>query len=75
MLGEFRRDVGVALGLAELGVAEDLLDDADVDALLQQERRGGVPGVVDPGFPDSSSGQQRVPVFPVVVGVDRRAGW
>jgi len=27
--------VGVALGLAELGVAEDLLDNADVDALLK----------------------------------------
>jgi hypothetical protein len=31
--------VGVALSLAELRVAEDLLDDADVDALLEQERR------------------------------------
>jgi hypothetical protein len=29
------RDVGVALGLADLGVTEDLLDDADADALLQ----------------------------------------
>jgi hypothetical protein len=33
--GEFRCDVGAALGLAELGVAENLLDDADVDALFQ----------------------------------------
>ena len=38
VLGEFQADVGVALGLAELGVPEDLLDDADVDALLQQKR-------------------------------------
>ena len=30
-------------------MAEDLLDDADVHALLQQERGGGVPGVVDAG--------------------------
>jgi hypothetical protein len=37
VLGEFQADVGVALGLAELGVPEDLLD-ADVDALLQQKR-------------------------------------
>jgi hypothetical protein len=43
VLGEFRGDVGVALGLAELGVPEDLLHDADVDALAQQERRGGAP--------------------------------
>src|ERR1019366_8623594 len=48
VLGEFGGDVGVALGLAELGVPEDLLYDPDVDALLQQEPRRGVPGVVDP---------------------------
>ena len=34
--------MGVALGLADLGVTEDLLDDADADALLQQQSRGGV---------------------------------
>jgi hypothetical protein len=34
VLGKFRGDVRVALGLAELGVAENLLDDADADALL-----------------------------------------
>jgi uncharacterized membrane protein YphA (DoxX/SURF4 family) len=32
--------MGVALGLAELGVAENLLDDADADALLVQARPG-----------------------------------
>ena len=74
MLGEFGGDVGVALGLAELGVPEDLLYDPDVDALLQQERRRGVPGVVDPGLADPRSAEQRVPVIPVVVGVDWRAG-
>jgi hypothetical protein len=35
VLGELRGDVGVALGLAELGVPEDLLHDADVDALFE----------------------------------------
>ncbi|MFI7636884.1 hypothetical protein [Nonomuraea sp. NPDC049400] len=34
------------------GVAEDLLNDADVHALLDEERRGGVPGVVDSDVPD-----------------------
>ena len=33
VLGERRGDVGIALGLAELRVPEDLLHDADVDAL------------------------------------------
>ena len=33
VLGERRGDVGIALGLAELGVPEDLLHDANVDAL------------------------------------------
>ena len=55
MLAERGRDVGVALGLAELGVAEDLLDDADADALLEQEGRGCVTGVMYPGGPDPAS--------------------
>jgi hypothetical protein len=72
--GEFGGDVGVALGLAELGVAEDLLDDADVGALLQQEGRGCVPGVVYTRRADSGFGEEVTPVLPVVVGVDGRAG-
>jgi hypothetical protein len=35
VLAEGSSDVGVALGLAELGVAEDLLDNADADALVK----------------------------------------
>jgi hypothetical protein len=40
VLAECAGDVRAALRLADLGVAEDLLDDPDVDALPQQERRG-----------------------------------
>jgi hypothetical protein len=32
---------GIALGLAELGVAEHLLDDADADALIEQQAHSG----------------------------------
>jgi len=39
--------VGVAAGDGERGVTQHVLDDADVDALLEQERRRRVPGVVD----------------------------
>jgi len=45
-VGEFVGDVGVALGGAELGVAQYLLNDADVDAVFEEQRGGGVAGVV-----------------------------
>jgi len=45
--------VRVALGLAQLRVAEDLLDDADADALLEQEGRSRVAGVMYADVPDS----------------------
>ena len=50
--------MGVALGLAQLGVPEDLLHDADVGALLQQERGGGVACVMDPRGPDAGLSEQ-----------------
>src|SRR6266851_2797389 len=75
VLGEFGSDVGVALGLTELRVPEDLLHDADVDALLQQQRGRGVPGVMHPGLADAGLVKQCVPVIPVVMGVERSAGW
>jgi hypothetical protein len=34
-------------------VTEDLLDDADADALLEQEGRGRVAGVMYAGIPDA----------------------
>lgn len=40
-------DVGVTLRRRHPGVAEDLLHDPDVDALLHEERSGGVAGVVE----------------------------
>jgi hypothetical protein len=46
-----RGDVGVALGCRHSRVAKHLLDDADVHALLDQQRRGDMPGVMDPGIP------------------------
>ena len=54
--------VGVALGLADLGVTEHLLDNPDVDVLLQQERGCGVPGVVNARLADAGGAQQGAPV-------------
>jgi hypothetical protein len=65
---------GVALGLDELGVAKNLLDDADADALFEQERRRSVPSVMDPCLPDSGFLVEGMPVLPVISGVDRRTG-
>jgi hypothetical protein len=62
-----------ALGLAELRVAQDLLDDADADALLKQQRGGGMAGVVDSGGSQTGFIEQRSPVFPVLAPVDRGA--
>jgi hypothetical protein len=45
VLAEGSRDVGVALGLAELGVAEDLLNDADAYALIEQQGGGSVASI------------------------------
>jgi hypothetical protein len=66
--------VGIALRLADLGVAEDLLDDADVDALSEQEGRGGMAGVVHADPPDAGLLQQRQPVVPVGLGGEGLAG-
>ena len=73
VLAERGRDVRVALGLAQLGMAEDLLDDADADALLEQERRGCVTGVMNSRGSDFGFIDQRPPVLPVIARVDRRA--
>ncbi len=55
-------------------MAEDLLHDADVDALFEQESCGGVAGVVDACFPDSRGCEERAPVLPIVAGVEGLAG-
>ena len=44
-----RGHVGVSLGCRHPGVAKHLLNDADVHTLLDQQRRGRVPGIVKSG--------------------------
>jgi hypothetical protein len=51
-------DVGVCLGRADVGVAEDALDRADVDALLQYQRGRGVPSVVQAHLPNAGALRQ-----------------
>lgn len=66
-------DVRVALGLAELRVPEDLLYDPDADALIEQQGRGRVACIMDPGVAEAGRTDECTPVFPVVARVDRRA--
>ena len=54
-------------------MAEHLLDDADMNALFDQERRGRVPGIVYPGVPDPSLSQNALPGPPVLGPFDRAA--
>jgi len=62
--------VGVALGDADVGVAEDLLHDADVYALLDQEGACGVAAVVDAGVADAGFPEERLPLLPILPRVD-----
>jgi hypothetical protein len=62
--------VGVG-GRAHLRVAEDLHDDPRVDALGQQQRRGGVPAVVQPDVADARLVQESLPGAPVRRPLDR----
>lgn len=49
---EAESNVGVdRRGHADVGVAEEFLDDDEFDALLQEQRRGRVPQVVKPDRP------------------------
>jgi hypothetical protein len=52
-------------------MATHLLDDADVHALLDQQRRRGMPGVMDPCVPHPSLPENRLPGSPVVGAFDR----
>jgi hypothetical protein len=47
-------------------VAHDLLDDADVDALLDEERGGGVPGVVETAVSYAGLLEDGLPLAPVL---------
>ena len=65
--------LGVDPGGGDLGLAEDALDHVYVDVLLSQQRAGSV-RVVKPGvLGDGGSGEQCLPLFPVVVRIDRLA--
>ena len=55
VLAERSRDVRVALGLAELRVPEDFLNYADADALVEQQGRRRVAGIMDPGVAELSA--------------------
>jgi hypothetical protein len=46
-------------------MAEDLLHDADMHALGDQESCGGVPGIVDPRVADLRLGEDGLPGPPV----------
>jgi hypothetical protein len=54
-------------------VAEDLLYDADVDALLDQEGRGGVAGVVYSGVSYAGLLEDGLSLLPVLRALDRAA--
>ena len=43
-------DVGVALGCRHPRMTKYLLDNADVHALFDQQRRGSMPGIMDSGI-------------------------
>jgi len=62
--------VGVRGG-AHLRVSEELHDDPRMDALGQQERRGGVPAVVQPDVADARLVQGSLPGVAVRLPLDR----
>ena len=50
--------MGVALGNADVRVAKDFLDDADVDSLFDKKRGGGVAAVVNSGVADAGLAEE-----------------
>jgi hypothetical protein len=65
--------VGVALRCRHPRMAEHLLNDTDVHALLDQQRRGGMPGVMDPGISHFGLPENHLPGPPVLGTFDRPA--
>lgn len=58
---EAEADVGVHRGSdADVGVAQQLLDGDEFDALLQEQRRSRVPQAVEADRPQAGAAQQRV---------------
>lgn len=54
-------------------MAKNLLNDADVNTLLDQQGRRRVPGIVDPGVPDLGPAEDGLPGAPVLGAFDRAA--
>src|ERR1700690_549473 len=65
--------MGVALRRGHPRMAQDLLHDADVHTLLDEQRGGGVPGVVNPGIPHLGGVKDGLPHPPVLGTFDRPA--
>jgi len=68
-----RGHVGVALSCRHPGVAKYLLDNADMNALRDQQGRSGVPGIVYPGVPDPGLPENVLPGPPVLSPFNRTA--
>jgi hypothetical protein len=67
----WRGDVRVALGGRDTGVAQELLDDADADALLDEERGRSAPGIVEASVTDVGLLRDGFPLSPVFGAADR----
>ena len=65
--------MGITLRRRHPGVSENLLHHADVRALLDQQRRGGMPGIVDPGIPHLRLAQDSLPGSPILSALDGAA--
>jgi hypothetical protein len=61
----------VALRCRHPGMAKNFLNDADVNALLDQQRRRCVPGIVDSGIPHLRLLEDGLPDPPVLGALDR----
>ena len=65
--------MGVALSRRHPGVAKYLLENADMNALRDQQGRGGVPGIVYPGVPDPGLPENVLLGPPVLSPFEERA--
>jgi hypothetical protein len=72
---EAEPDVGVdACGDADMGVAEEFLDDDEVYALLQEQSRGRVAQVVEPNAAEPGTAEESAEAAGEVGGVERATG-
>ncbi|GLU50256.1 hypothetical protein Nans01_46070 [Nocardiopsis ansamitocini] len=65
---EAESDVGVD---ADAGVAEEFLDDDEIDALLQEQSGGRVPKIVEANRPESCAVEEAAKAAGEVGGVER----